>query len=151
MLKVLKSAQFSKLTNSRLENPRTLEQISDSFPGTLTYMLALENCWNSAPMCSFSPIQGTMSWLVLKFHVTRIWELDLYNIVHKSCLSMRQCEIKDIKFYQVRTKIIALGWYWVTMIFFGQINPKIHCSPDMHHVQFITKNVLSKLMKASWK
>ena len=30
-------------------------------------------------MCSFSPIQGTMSWLVLKFHVTRIWELDLSN------------------------------------------------------------------------
>ena len=60
-----------------LENSRTLERISDSFPGTLTYMLFLENCWNSAPMCSFSPIQGTMSWLVLKFHVTRIWELDI--------------------------------------------------------------------------
>ena len=28
----------------------------------------------------------------------------LYNIV-----IMRQCEIKDIKFYQARTKIIALG------------------------------------------
>ena len=34
---------------------------SDSFPGTLTYLLFLENSWNSAPMCSFSPIQGTMS------------------------------------------------------------------------------------------
>ena len=35
------------------ENTRTLEWISDSFPGTLTNMLFLENCWNSAPMCSF--------------------------------------------------------------------------------------------------
>jgi hypothetical protein len=26
-------------------------------------------------------------------------------------LGTRQCEIKDIKLYQVRTKIIALGWY----------------------------------------
>ena len=43
-----------------LENPRTLERISDSFPGTLTYMLFLENCLNSASMCSFSPIQGKM-------------------------------------------------------------------------------------------
>ena len=68
------------------------------------------------------------------------------SIIHR-----RQCEIKDIKFYQARTKIIALGWYWVTMIFFGQINPKIHCSPGMHHVQVITKNLLSKSMKASWK
>ena len=60
-----------------LENIGTLECISDSFPGTLTYLSFLENSWNSAPMCSSSPIQGTMSWLVLKFHVARIWE---YNI-----------------------------------------------------------------------
>ena len=79
-----KGANLSRnLTRNRilspgLENPRTLERISDSFPGTLTYMMFLENCWNSAPICSFSPIQGTMSWLLLKFHVTRIWELELW-------------------------------------------------------------------------
>ena len=33
----------------------------------------LENCWNSSLMCSFSPIQGTKPWLVLKFHVS--WTL----------------------------------------------------------------------------
>ena len=33
-------------------------------------------------------------------------------------IAMRKCEIKDIKFSQVRTKILALGWYWVTKIFF---------------------------------
>ena len=65
------------ILSPRLENTRTFRWISDSFPGTLTYMLFLENCWNSAPMCSFSPNQGTMSWLVLKFHVTRTWKLDI--------------------------------------------------------------------------
>ena len=69
---------INRIFSPRLENTRTLGWISDSFPDTLTYMLFLENCVNSAPMCSFSPIQGTMSWLVLKFHVTRIWELDIY-------------------------------------------------------------------------
>ena len=44
---------------------------------TASYLLSLENSWNSAPMCSFSPIQGTMSWLVLEFHVARIWECNL--------------------------------------------------------------------------
>ena len=67
----------NRILSPGLENPRTLERNSDSFPGTLTYMMFLENCWNSAPMCSFSPIQGTMSWLVLKFHVTRLWEFDI--------------------------------------------------------------------------
>ena len=28
-------------------------------------------------MCSFSPTQGTKSWLLLKFHLTRIWECDI--------------------------------------------------------------------------
>ena len=60
-----------------LEKNGTLECISDSFPGTLTYLLFLENCWNFAPMCGFSPIQWTKSWLVLKLHVTRIWECDI--------------------------------------------------------------------------
>ena len=64
---------------------------------------------------------------------------------------MRQCEIKDIKLCQVRTKIIAPGWYWVTMIFFGQIHPKIHYSPAMHNVQVKTKNLSYKLLKVSWK
>ena len=60
---------------------------------------------------------------------------------------MRQCEIKDIKLYQVRTKIIALGCYWVTMIFFGQINPKIHYSPGMHNVQVKTKKFRTNQLK----
>ena len=64
---------------------------------------------------------------------------------------MRQCEIKDIKLYQARTKVIALGWYWVTMIFFCQINPKIHGSPGIHNVQVITKILSYKSVKASWK
>ena len=69
----------NKILSPWLEYTRTLEYISNSFPGTLMCMLFLENFWNSAPMCSFSPIQGTVSWLVLKFHVTRIWELDVTN------------------------------------------------------------------------
>ena len=52
--------QFRNLS-PELENIGTLECISDSFPGILTYLLILENSWNSAPMCSSSPIQGTMS------------------------------------------------------------------------------------------
>ena len=55
----------------------------------------------------------------------------------KNICYLRQCEIKVIKLYQVRTKLIALSWYWVTMIFLGQINPKIHCSPGMHNVKVI--------------
>ena len=62
-----------------LEITGTLECISDSFPGTLIYVWILENSWNSAPMCSSSPIQGTMSWLVLKFHIARIWESNIMN------------------------------------------------------------------------
>ena len=61
----------------RLENIGTLECISESFPGTLTYLLFLENSWNSPPMCSSSPIQGTMSQFVLKFHVAKIWECNV--------------------------------------------------------------------------
>ena len=68
-----------KTLSPRLENNRTLECISDSFPGALTYMWILENSRNSAPMSSFSPIQGTMSWLVLKFHVARIWECNIQH------------------------------------------------------------------------
>ena len=63
----------------------------------------------------------------------------------------RQCEFKDIKLCQVKIKFIALGWYWVTMIFLGQINPKIHYSPGMHNVQVITKKKSYKSVKASWK
>ena len=75
-----------------------------------------------------------------------------YPSFGKSTLGdMRRCGINDTKFYQVRTKIIALGCYWVTMTCLGQINPKIHCSPDMHNVQAITKNILYKSMKACWK
>ena len=43
-----------------LENIGSLECVSGSFSGALTYLLSLENSWNSDPMCSSSPIQGTM-------------------------------------------------------------------------------------------
>ena len=48
---------------------------------------------------------------------------------------MSQWKIKNKKFSQVRTNIIALGWNWITMICWCQINPEIHCSPGMHNVQ----------------
>ena len=63
----------------------------------------------------------------------------------------RQCEINTIKFSQMRTKSIALDWYWVTMFFLAKINPNIHCSPGMLYVQVITKNLLYKSVKAYWK
>ena len=52
---------------------------SDSFPCTLTYLLVLGNCWNSALMLSLSPIQGKMSRLLLKLNVARIWEYHIYK------------------------------------------------------------------------
>ena len=79
-----------------LENIGTLECISNSFPGTLTYLSFLENSWNSAPMCSFSPIQGTMSWLVLKLHVARIWECNIMILFPK------KYKLLDI-FYEIIT------------------------------------------------
>ena len=48
-----------RVSSSRLENSETLKWICDRFPGTLTNLLFLENCWNSTPMYSFSPFQGT--------------------------------------------------------------------------------------------
>ena len=62
-----------------LENNGTLQCISDSFPCTLTHLLFLENCWYSARMPSFPSIQGTMSRLLLKLHVARIWECHLWK------------------------------------------------------------------------
>ena len=79
----------------------------------------------------------------------RLIKLDILDFTLS--LMWVQCEIKDIKLYQVRTKIIALGWYLVTMIFLGQINRKIHYSPGMHNVPVITKKILYKSVKASWK
>ena len=52
-----------------LENHGTLKCIFDSFPGPLKYLLFLENCWNSTPRCTFSPIQGEKSWLVLNIQL----------------------------------------------------------------------------------
>ena len=42
---------------------------------------------------------------------------------------MRQCEFKNIKLCKLKIKLIALGWYLVTMIFWYQTNPEIHISP----------------------
>ena len=64
-------------------------------------------------------------------------------------LYIRQCEIKDIKLCQVGIKLIALGRYGVTMIFWFQTNPETHCSPAMHNFQYKTKILLYKLVKTS--
>ena len=40
-------------------------------------MCGSSNSRNSASMCGSSPIQGTMWWLVLEFHVARIWECNI--------------------------------------------------------------------------
>ena len=53
---------------------------------------------------------------------------------------MWQCEFKGIKLCKVKIKLISLGWYLVTMIFWCQINPEIHCSQVMHNVQDKTKS-----------
>ena len=65
-------------------------------------------------------------------------------------LNMRQCEIKVINLCQVRTKLIALGWYRATRIFWCQTNPEIHCSPAMNNV-WNKKYLFYELMKASWQ
>ena len=55
----------------------------------------------------------------------------------------------ETKWNQVRIKLIALVWYWVTIIFWCQTSPKIHCSPAIYNVQDKTKNILSKLVKVN--
>ena len=62
-----------------LKKNYTLQWSFNSFSGTTSMSGCLENCWSSIPMKSFSPIQGTKSRLVLKFHVARIWECDIYK------------------------------------------------------------------------
>ena len=52
---------------------------------------------------------------------------------------MRQGEFKDIKLCKVKIKLICLGWYLITMIFWCQTNPEIHSSPAMNNVQNRTK------------
>ena len=44
-----------------LEKNYALERSSNRFPGTTCMSGCLENSWNSDPICSSSPIQGTMS------------------------------------------------------------------------------------------
>ena len=48
-------------------------------------------------------------------------------------LNMSHCEIKVFKLCQQGIKLIDLGWYWVTMIFWCQANPEIHCPQAMHN------------------
>ena len=63
--------------------------------------------------------------------IVSVKNLNVFKSMH-----MRQ----DIKLSQARTKIIALGWYCVTMIGLCQTNPDIHCSQGMHIVQIkVTK------------
>ena len=64
---------------------------------------------------------------------------------------MKQCDINDIKLCHVRLKLIALEWYWVTMIFRCKTNPEIHCSPAMQNVQDKTKKLVYTFVKAFGK
>ena len=63
------------------------------------------------------------------------WAFLRYKPSRNNPVYMRHFEILVIKLCQVKIKLIALGWYWVTMIFCCQTNPEIHCSPTMHDVQ----------------
>ena len=57
-----------------LEKNNTLKCWSGIFPLTLYYMVMLENCRNTISVHSFSPIQGTNFFFLLKFHEARISE-----------------------------------------------------------------------------
>ena len=48
---------------------------------------------------------------------------------------MRHCEIKVIKLCQVKKKLIALAWCWVTIIIWCQINSEIPCSYAKYNVK----------------
>ena len=95
-------------------------------------------------------IGQSLSFLAPTLYVWKHFKEDKKNN-NKTSAHMRQCEFKDIKLCKVKIKLIALGWYLVTMIFRCQTNPEIHCSPVMHNVQDKTKNLLYKLVKESWK
>ena len=74
----------------------TLERSSNSFPGTTSMSGSLENCQKLIPkswcfpiqgtishfllnyfIVYFSPIQGTILWLMLKFHIARVGECNI--------------------------------------------------------------------------
>ena len=53
--------------------------------------------------------------------------------------------------YCVKTKLIALDWYWVTLIYWCQMNRDVHSSPAMHKVEGETHFFLEKLKITPWK
>ena len=86
--------------------------------------------------------RGLMLWksthIFSKKHIFRQIFLTNFEL---SLILNQQCEFKDIKFGQVKIKLIALGWYLVIMIFWFWGNPEIHCSQAMHNVK--TKQKIS--------
>ena len=120
----LRKKKIQKFPTSKLVNNWLLKRIGSHPPFRLEKVNEKSCIYNRAKQSLSDPSQAAD--LPIPGHRT-----------HPLC--MRQCEI------------IALGWYWVTMIFLGQINPKIHCSPGMHNVQVITKYLSYKSVKASWK
>ena len=103
--------------SSGLEKIPTFKWISESFPGTLIYLLILENCWNSPPMCSSSPIQETMSRLLLKFDEAWIWECHICKEVFSSL-------------------IIVGGFSWISIIPYSCV--MCHVSGVMCHMSHVT-------------
>ena len=65
-------------------------------------------------------------------HIHRKKDIKLKHLLKTA---MRQCEFKNIKLCKENIKLIAMGWYLVTMIFQCQTNPEIHYSPAMHNVE----------------
>ena len=63
----------------------------------------------------------------------------------------RPCLNELHKEYCLKIKLIALDWYWVTLISWCQQKRDIHSSPVMHKVEGKTHKVLEKLTVAFWK
>ena len=69
-----------------------------------------------------------------------IFQLNHISIYIALLPHMIPLEVQVIKLCQVRIKLKALIWYWVTKTVWCQTNPEIHFFPDMHNVQNKTKN-----------
>ena len=74
--------------------------------------------------------------------------------IHKSQKILKISSFIRHLWDRVKSRISSFlrwGWYWVTLIFWCQVNPAIHCSQGMHNVKVKTKHFLYKSVKASWK
>jgi hypothetical protein len=77
----------NQILSPRLEDTSTLEWTSDSFPGILIYMLFLENCWNSTPMCGFFSNPGDNVMISAEVSCNQDLRVEhMYNILKASAL-----------------------------------------------------------------